>query len=65
MARVSIIHRVIWQPPSVTDVADDGARLPESMLDSESSDATDDIVELEKYGGRIIARERMRGPCTT
>jgi hypothetical protein len=48
-----MIHLVIWQPPSVTDVADDGARLPESRLDSESSDAMDDIVELEVYGGRI------------
>lgn len=60
-----MIHRVIWQPPSVTEVADDGARLLDSMLESESSDVTDDIVELEEYGGRIIASKRMRGPCTT
>jgi hypothetical protein len=50
-------HLVTWQPPSVTDVADDGAKLLDSRLDSESSEATDDIVELEKYGGRIIASE--------
>jgi hypothetical protein len=40
-------HRVIWQPPSATEVADEGAKV-EKTLDSESSDVTDDIVELEK-----------------
>jgi hypothetical protein len=47
MARVSMSHRVIWQPLSVTEVADEGAKV-DSMLDNESSDVTDDIVELLK-----------------
>jgi hypothetical protein len=43
MALVSMTHLVTWQPPSVTEVADEGAKL-DSTLERESSDVTDDMV---------------------
>lgn len=47
MALVSMSHRVIWAPPSVTEVAEEEGAKTE-MLDSESSDVTDDMVDFEK-----------------
>lgn len=45
MALVSMSHRVTWAPPSVTEVAADEELKVDQMLESESSEVTDDMVK--------------------